>query len=77
MASVREYLENMEPGQLEWILEMESRGKPQYNLPTIWLICTVLAGKKPNAGTPKRLFLDFCERFADYRTAPCCFDPSN
>ena len=64
----------MEAEQLEFILETEVRGKPRYNLPTIWLICEVLADKEPYKATPKQIFLNFCSRFADYRTLPPCYD---
>jgi len=67
MASMREYLENMEAEQLVFILEIESRGNPRYDLPTIWLMCDVLAGKQTERGPTRQIFLDFCARFADSR----------
>lgn len=65
MASVREYLEKMTSGQMESILERETTIWGEYNMNTIYLICTVLSERDPIRGTPKEYFLRFCESFAD------------
>lgn len=65
MASMREYLEKMTTGQISFLLEQELRGRGQYGMDTLYLICTVLSERNPGHGSPRDVFLRFCEAFAD------------
>ena len=65
MASVRVYLEKMTTGQLEYFLERELSGWGEYNMDTLYLICTILSERDSEHDAPRDYFLRFCEAFAD------------
>lgn len=65
MASLREYLEKMETGQLENFLSREICGWDYSPLSTIYLICVILSEREPHRGTAKDVFLEFSGRYAD------------
>ena len=68
MASIQEYLEKMESGQLEHILAREMYGWDHYPLSTIYLICAILSEREPRRGRAKDLFLEFADRYADNKS---------
>lgn len=70
MASMKEYLEKMETGQLEYFLSREIYGWDYNVLSTIYLICAILSEREPHRGTAKDIFLDFAARYADRRGTP-------
>lgn len=70
MASEREYLEKLTTGQLTHLLEQDLPGRGQYGMGTVYLICTVLSERNPGHGSPKEVFLRFCEAYADTNEDP-------
>lgn len=58
MASLREYLEKMEAGQLGNFLSRELCGWDYSPLSTIYLICVILSEREPHRGTAKTCFLN-------------------
>ena len=65
MASLQQYLEKLDSGQLESILAREIYGWDHYPLSSVYLICTILSKREPHRGTARDVFLDFAHRYAD------------
>ena len=65
MASLREYLEKMSTGQLEYFLSREIYGWDYHSLSTIYLICTILSEREPHRGSARDVFLRFCTAYGD------------
>lgn len=65
MASVREYLENLETGQLENFLSREVFGWGYNPLSSMYLMCQILSERDPARGTAKDIFLEFAVHYAD------------
>ena len=65
MASMREYLEKMETGQLEYFLSREVFGWGYNPLSSIYLICRILSEREPHRGTARDIFLEFAANYAD------------
>ena len=67
MASLRDYLEKMETGQLDAFLAQELYGRDHMPLSSIYLICEILARREPNRGSAREIFLEFAGQYADRR----------
>lgn len=67
MASLREYLEKMSTGQLDYFLSREVYGWGYNPLSNIYLICTILSEREPQRGSAKDVFLEFAAAYADHK----------
>lgn len=65
MASMREYLEKMETGQLEHFLFREIHGWDHQPISGVYLICRTLSEREPHRGSARDIFLDFARQTAD------------
>ena len=67
MATAWEYLERTPTNQLDAILAQEAFGRETMPLSAIYVVCAILAGRKPARGSAKEIFLEFACRYAESR----------
>ena len=64
MASEWEYISKMKTEDLEQTLRMETLGRNQYDMGTLFHVCYELAKREPQRGTAREIFIEFSSHYA-------------